>query len=185
MMGVWNARLLDDSLHKALYGRGKALYQSTHHFKNVGLLVSMKTGRTIEEVRFYTGIPNPASRRTLSTFWENKLKHLQSQGVQVYRGRVNSGGQEKGVDVSIALDLARATYEQRFDLAIIVSQDSDFGPAVHFAKQIASEQGRTLEFESAFPFKLGLVSRRGVPGTMWVPIDQATYDACHDPTDYR
>ena len=38
MMGVWNARLLDDSLHKALYGRGKALYQSTHHYKDFGLL---------------------------------------------------------------------------------------------------------------------------------------------------
>ena len=29
MMGVWNARLLDDSLHKALY-------QSTHHYKDFG-----------------------------------------------------------------------------------------------------------------------------------------------------
>ena len=42
MMGVWNARLLDDSLHKALYGRGKALYQSTHHYKDFGLLVSTR-----------------------------------------------------------------------------------------------------------------------------------------------
>ena len=41
MMGVWNARLLDDSLHKALYGRGKALYQSTHHYKDFGLLGSI------------------------------------------------------------------------------------------------------------------------------------------------
>ena len=44
MMGVWNARLLDDSLHKALYGRGKALYQSTHHYKDFGLLVPAQTG---------------------------------------------------------------------------------------------------------------------------------------------
>ena len=35
---MWNARLLDDSLHKALYGRGKALYQSTHHYKDFGPL---------------------------------------------------------------------------------------------------------------------------------------------------
>ena len=44
MMGVWNARLLDDSLHKALYGRGKALYQSTHHYKDFGLLVCPALG---------------------------------------------------------------------------------------------------------------------------------------------
>ena len=58
MMGVWNARLLDDSLHKALYGRGKALYQSTHHYKDFGLLdlrwphhaliVTLKNGTSIE-----------------------------------------------------------------------------------------------------------------------------------------
>ena len=98
---------------------------------------------------------------------------------------MNSGGREKGVDVSIALDLIRATYEQHFDVSIIVSQDSDFGPTVRLAKQIASQQRRTLEFESAFPFELGLVSPRGVPGTTWVHIDQITYDACRDPTNYR
>jgi hypothetical protein len=173
-------------LAKNAWGPGSPYhYPSYDVVKLAQALVSRKTGRTIEETRFYTGIPNRASRPTLNTFWKNKLKHPESQGVQVYRGRVNSGDQEKGVDVSIALDLIRATYEQRFDVAIIVSQDSDFGPAVRLAKQIASEQGRTLEFESAFPFELGLVSERGVPGTTWVHIDQTTYDACHDPTDYR
>ena len=40
-------------------------------------------------------------------------------------------------------------------------------------------------FESCFPLGSGSHSRRGVPGTTWVPIDQATYDICHDPRDYR
>ena len=160
-------------------------YPSYDVVKLAQALVSMKSGRTIEEIRFYTGIPGHTSSQLWNSSWNNKLKHLESQGVQVYRGRMNSGGQEKGVDVSIALDLVQATYEQRFDVAIIVSQDSDFGPAVRLAKRIASGQGRTLEFESAFPFELGRVSKRGVPGTKWVHIDQGTYDACHDPTDYR
>ena len=171
-------------LAKNAWGPGSPYqYPSYDVVKLAEALVWMKTGRTVEEVRFYTGVPNRSARPTLNGFWENKLKHLESQGVEVYRGRVNSGGQEKGVDVSIALDLIRATYEKRFDVSIIVSQDSDFGPAVLLAKQIASEQGRTLEFESAFPVSHG--SKRGVPGTTWVHIDQATYDACHDPTDYR
>ena len=103
----------------------------------------------------------------------------------MYRGRVNYGGQEKGVDVSLAIDLVQATHERRYDVAILVSQDQDFGPAVNLAKQIAASQGRTLAFESAFPVGPGSRSRRGIPGTTWVPIDQATYDACHDPRDYR
>ena len=98
---------------------------------------------------------------------------------------MNAGGQEKGVDVRLALDLVRATYEERYEVAIIVSQDSDFDPAVRLAKEIAESQGRRLVCESAYLVGPGSVSRRGVPGTRWVHIDKATYDACYDPTDYR
>jgi len=98
---------------------------------------------------------------------------------------VNAGGQEKGVDVSLALDLVRATYQRQYEAAIIVSQDWDFGPAVRLAKEIAKAQGRRLMFESCFPLGPGSHSRRGVPGTSWIPIDQTTYDGCRDSRDYR
>ena len=107
------------------------------------------------------------------------------RGIYVYQGKVNRGGQEKGVDVSLALDLVQATHERRYDVAIIVSQDSDFSPAVSLAKQVAASQNRTLTFECAFPVGPGSRSRRGVPGTNWVRIDRAMYDACLDPRDYR
>ena len=84
------------------------------------------------------------------------------------------------MDVSLALDLVRATYDRQYEVAIIVSQDWDFGPAVRLAKAIAQVQDRRLVYESAFPVGPGSLSRRGVPGTTWVPIDQATYDACGD-----
>ena len=87
--------------------------------------------------------------------------------------------------MSLALDLVQATHEQRYDAAIVVSQDADFGPAVRLAKSIAWSQGRDLVFESAFPVGPGSASRRGIPGTTWVRIDKATYDACRDLRDYR
>ncbi len=150
-------------------------------------LTARESGRELSETRFYTGVPAAASGNPPGfwhDFWSNKIRFLRSRGVYVYRGGVNAGGQEKGVDVSLAIDLIRATYEQRFEVAIIVSQDSDFGPAVALSKQIAKNQGRQLIFESAFPFETG-ISPRGVPGTTWIHIDKATYDACLDPTDYR
>ena len=147
-------------------------------------LVSRIPGRTLTEIRFYTGVPDPAIG-PWHGFWSNKIRYLRSRRVYVYRGRVSAGGQEKGVDVSLALDLVRATYDRLYESAIIVSQDSDFGPAVGLAKEIAQAQGRRLVFESAFPVGPGSLSRRGVPGTTWIQIDQATYDACHDPKDYR
>ena len=151
-------------------------------------LISKTPGRSLREIRFYTGVPDPAvgsSQLFWHGFWSNKIRYLRSRGVYVYRGRVNAGGQEKGVDVSLALDLVRATYAQQYEVAIIVSQDWDFGPAVRLAKEIAKEQHRWLTFESCFPVGPGSHSRRGVPVTTWIPIDQATDDSCRDPRDYR
>ena len=148
-------------------------------------LVSREAGRVLSQIRFYTGVPNRSSNPYWHGFWTNKLRYLSRRGIYVYQGKVNRGGQEKGVDVSLALDLVQAAHERRYDVAIIVSQDADFGPAVRLARQIAESQNRTLKFESAFPFYPGRVSRRGVPGTTWVRIDQAMYDACLDPGNYR
>ena len=156
--------------------------------KLASALVARTHGRTLEEIRFYTGVPEAdagPSQLFWQGFWSNKIRYLRSRGIYVYRGRVNAGGQEKGVDVSLALDLVRATYERRYEVAVIVSQDWDFGPAVRLAKEIAKAQDRRLVFESCFPLGPGSHSRRGVPGTTWLPIDQTTYDSCRDPRDYR
>jgi hypothetical protein len=138
------------------------------------------------QTRFYTGVPDHHVNALWQGFWNNKLRHLGSRGIYVYRGRVNSGGQEKGVDVNIAVDLVRMTYERAYEVAIIVSQDWDFGAAVMLARQIVRSQARQAIFESAFPYEHGVsVSSRGVPGTTWVRIDKATYDTRNDPRDYR
>ena len=153
--------------------------------KLANILVDSQPGRTLTEIRFYTGVPKRSVDWFWHGFWSNKLRHLKNSGIHVYRGRVNKGRQEKGVDISLALDLVQATYEQRYETAIIVSQDWDFRPAVRLAKTIAKQQRRQLVFESAFPVGPGSTSRRGVPGTIWRPSSQATYDACHDHRDYR
>ena len=154
-------------------------------------LVFLTPGRTLEEIRFYTGVYRKDQDWDRHWFWTNKLNHLETQGIYVYRGRVRGGlneaKQEKGVDVSMAIDLVQATHDQRYDVAIIVSQDSDFGPAVLLSKQIAQGQDRQLVFESAFPVPqiMPKKKKRGVPGTQWVHIDKAAYDACRDSREYR
>ncbi|MBI4574269.1 MAG: NYN domain-containing protein [candidate division NC10 bacterium] len=148
-------------------------------------LVSRVPNRVLSGVRFYPGVPDQSQDPFWHGFWSNKLRYLGSRGIHVYRGRVNPGGQEKGVDVSMAIDLVNLTYEQRYEVAILVSQDWDFGPAVKLAKRIARDQSRLLAFESAFPYEPGRSAPRGIPGTKWVPIDKRLYDGCHDPTDYR
>ena len=168
-------------------GSSKYSYPSYDVEKLAEVLVSRIAGRVLTQIRFYTGVPDPnvgCTERFWHSFWTSKLRYLKNRGVEIYRGRINHG-QEKGVDVSIAIDLVRLTYEKQYEVAIIVSQDWDFGPAIRLAKEIAKNQGRHLIFESRFPYGPGSKSNRGIPGTLWIPIDQTTYDACYDPRDYR
>jgi uncharacterized LabA/DUF88 family protein len=168
-------------------GHSRYSYPSYDVEKLAEALVSRITGRILTQIRFYTGVPNPAlgaTERFWHSFWTSKLRYLKNQGIEVYKGRINHE-QEKGVDVSIAIDLIRLTYEQKYEVAIIVSQDWDFGPAIRLAKEIAKNQNRQLIYESCFPLGPESKSSRGIPGTVWVPIDQATYDTCYDPRDYR
>ena len=62
-------------------------------------LVSRLPGRSIAQIRFYTGVPNPDAgpmAKFWHGFWTNKLRYLASRGIYIYKGRVNPGGQEKG-----------------------------------------------------------------------------------------
>lgn len=149
-------------------------------------LTSRIGGRHLVEVRFYTGVPTPQQNQLWANFWRKKIYAMEQQGIQVYEGRIGGGSQEKGVDVSIATDLLWYTYRDMLDTAIIVSQDSDLAPAVRMAKEFAKDQGRWVNFESAYPDALtARRPRRGIDGTQWVVIDKAMYDSCVDPVDYR
>lgn len=145
-------------------------------------LASKTAGRVIIQIRFYTGVPTSSQNYHWHCFWVEKLKYLESQGIEVFKGKINAHDQEKGVDVKIAIDLIRLTYERQYEAAIILSQDRDFEPAIHLAKELAKDQNRQLVFESHFIIG---DSDRGIPGTSWKPIDKTTYDACYDPRDYR
>ena len=46
-------------------------------------------------------------------------------------------GQEKGIDVRIALDIVRHALDDKYDVALIFSQDQDLSEAVDDVKKIA------------------------------------------------
>lgn len=148
-------------------------------------LVSKTPNHTLSQIRFYTGVPDVGQNQFWHDFWINKIKHLEEQGIEVYKGRINSSGQEKGVDVKMSVDIICLTYERQYEVALMISQDRDFEPAIRLAKEIAKDQHRQLIFESHFIVGVGSHSDRGIPGTIWKPIDKATYDTCLDAQNYR
>lgn len=66
-------------------------------------------------------------------YWELRLGHL------VYRP--NGAAYEKGLDMRLALDMLAHAVRDNFDVAILVSGDSDFVDAVRAVK----DQGKHLE----------------------------------------
>jgi hypothetical protein len=94
-------------------------------------------------------------------------------------------GEEKGVDVRLALDVVRMARENRYDVALIFSQDQDLSEAAAEVKAISAQQARWIKVACAFPLSPTTENLRGINGTEWIQIDRATYDACLDPNDYR
>lgn len=152
-------------------------------------------------VRFYTGIPDAADNAFWHHFWTHKLAMLGRQNVHVYsrslryrnkRVRLPDGtahtfltGEEKGVDVRIALDVIRMAHRRAYDVALVFSQDQDLSEAAKEIREIAYEQNRWIKVASAFPVSPAAGNRRGINGTDWIPMRRGTYDTCLDPRDYR
>jgi len=163
--------------------------------------VCASKGWTVEEVRFYTGIPDPSDDPAWNHFWTHKLAMLGRQGVINYsrplryrnrRIRLPDGteyaylaGEEKGIDVRIAIDIIRMAHHRQFDVALVFSQDQDLSEVAREIREISREQSRWIKIASAFPVSPASRNPRGVEKTDWIPIDRTLYDSALDPRDYR
>jgi len=153
------------------------------------------------QARFYTGVPDAVDDAKWNHFWIHKLAAMGRKGVQVfsrslrYRNRVVTLpggathsfllGEEKGIDVRIAVDVIRMAHRQEFDVAVILSQDQDLSEVADEIRRIAKEQDRWIKIASAFPSSPTSRNRRGIDKTDWIRIDRVTYDACLDRRNYR
>ena len=158
-------------------------------------------GWNLAQVRFYTGIPDRTDNPFWNQFWSGKLAVMGRQGVHVFArplryhnktvklpdGSTHTflAGEEKGVDVRIALDVIRMAHRREYDVAVIFSQDQDLSEVAKEIRVIAKEQDRWIRIACAFPFSPTTKNRRGINGTDWIQINRATYDACLDYRDYR
>jgi uncharacterized LabA/DUF88 family protein len=151
------------------------------------------------QVRFYTGIPDVSDAPAKNHFWSGKLAVMGKQGVEVfsrplrYRNKkirlsdntthAFLAGEEKGIDVRIALDVIRLARLRQYDVALIFSQD--LSEVAEEIRSLAHEQNRWIKIVSAFPSSPTSRNRRGINKTDWIKIDRATYDSCLDRRDYR
>jgi uncharacterized LabA/DUF88 family protein len=163
--------------------------------------VCEQKGWLLEKVCFYTGIPSAMDNVHWNHFWTAKLAQMGREMVSTfsrplrYRNetiRLGDGstvttlvGQEKGIDVRLAIDIIALAHRRVYDVALIFSQDQDLSEVADELRSIALTQGRWLKVASAFPVSPTIKNRRGINGADWVQIDRKTYDLCLDPRNYR
>jgi len=163
--------------------------------------ICQSKGWDLLQVRFYTGIPNLTDNAFWNAFWVNKLRVLSWQKVHVYsrslryrnkRVTLPDGsdytflaGEEKGIDVRIAIDVIRMAHHKEYDVALIFSQDQDLSEVAQEIRAIAKEQDRWIKVACAFPISPTTHNRRGIAKTDWIQVERPTYDTCLDRRDYR
>ncbi len=156
---------------------------------------------TVSEIHFYTGIPSATDKPKWNHFWTAKTAVMGTRGIKTfvrtlrYRNQIVSlrdgsttttlVGQEKGVDVRIALDVVRFALEDKYDVGLIFSQDQDLTEAVEDVKKIARIQKRWIKLACVYPVSPTAHNKRGINGTDWITLDRAAYDLCLDTNDYR
>lgn len=190
---------------------GQNLYRAAkdafgYHYPNYDVqklseCVCNAQGWNLTQVRFYTGVPDKADDPRWNRFWEGKLAVMGKAGIKVFsrslryrnetvklpNGNVHTflRGNEKGIDVRIAIDVISLAISNAYDVAVIFSQDQDLSEAASEIRVISKLRGRWIHIACAYPNSPTLHNRRGIDKTNWIKIERAQYDGCLDPTDYR
>lgn len=117
-------------------------------FNFAGLITFLVGKDQIVDACYYVGrIRQDGTKQTDRLFMSQQklIAHLKKSGLRYSLGYLmkNDGKyHEKGVDVQIAVDLLVAAYEDTCDKIILISSDTDLGPAIKKAQQ----KGKTVEY---------------------------------------
>lgn len=146
--------------------------------------------RVVACVRYYTGIHDLAHRPEPHGLMVRRLQAYEEDGVTPiaiplrYDGR--GVGREKGVDVRMALDMVRLGRKGLFDVAVVVSEDSDLDEAVKDLYALRDHE-RWIAVENALPY----TGAGGARNPRWLrsarrkrPITQQMFDAARDDVRY-
>jgi len=157
--------------------------------KLANLVCVQQSHWTLVKLHFYTGMPSETKDEPRNRFWKGKLGFMGiNKLVQTYSRPLvyrNGVGQEKGIDVKLAIDAVRLAHESAYDVALIFSQDQDFVEVATEIRRIAAVQNRPITVASAYPSSADYANNRGIDKTDWLPIDRTLYDQAIDPINYR
>lgn len=151
--------------------------------------------RELKQVRVYRGEPDAQRSRTGQAACQRQVRFWGAQEAVVpitrplnYRPtRWQNGApvewevREKGIDVLIAVDLVRGALQDEFDVAILMSADTDLIPAA----EAVLDAGKWIEFAAWRP-DTGYASHLRIKNrqTWCHHLRRVDFERVSDPTDY-
>jgi uncharacterized LabA/DUF88 family protein len=109
--------------------------------------------RNLVSKRYYIGvvrnIDDTEKSERMVRSQQKFLSGLESEGFIIKRGKImyDAGRiREKGVDVKLALDIAIGAFDDLYDIAIIVSSDTDLIPSIQYVRNGKSKNVEYVGF---------------------------------------
>jgi uncharacterized LabA/DUF88 family protein len=148
--------------HDLFGARGKPVYESLIDPVALAERIAQKRSRhfssEVTDVRVFRGRPNPERQRTLAAANEAQTSAWQKdRRVQVIRRDLNYRGwpeqppQEKGVDVALAIDLVHTALQEQYDVAVVMTSDTDILPAVELVYSETKPRVEIAAWQGAKP----------------------------------
>jgi uncharacterized LabA/DUF88 family protein len=120
------------------------------HYRYKDLIRSLvDDDETITYVGYYVGVVRDTKRTKMHEKAQELVKNQQKlfeqfrhQKIQIVRGYLlerDGKFYEKGVDVRLAVDIVSMAFEKQYDVAYVISSDTDMAPAIVHAQQYKRE----------------------------------------------
>lgn len=145
-------------------------------------------GGTLEQVRVYRGRPDPRKEPRLASANDQQMSAwIKDDRVLVKRRALrypedwfagsDERPQEKGIDVSVAIDMVRLAYENTYDVGILFSRDSDLLPPLEMIRDLKLAHVETAGWAGT--------TRIGGRGVYHHTLDQAVFEQVRDTRYYN
>ncbi|OGF23662.1 hypothetical protein A3H66_02795 [Candidatus Falkowbacteria bacterium RIFCSPLOWO2_02_FULL_45_21] len=120
--------------------------ENTLDFDYKGLADILARGRKVVSYRYYVGVVRAKlgdeKANQMRAGQQKLFSNLESRGFLVEQGYLmenNGKFHEKGVDVKIATDMLIGAYENKYDVAILISSDTDLIPVIRHINFLKKE----------------------------------------------
>lgn len=153
--------------------------------KLADLLVSRSPRRWLDETRLYTGVPSPAHNAVAAAAQQSRFGTYASRGATIRSRPLNHSTEpprEKGIDVLLAIDFLEFALDNKFDVGIICSADTDLIPAIEAVRRRRPSKIVEVANWHAPPHFQSMLH---VPGVAQHYLAWSDYKAVFDRRNYR